>query len=105
MAKNVISTIKVICFEIRKAICVTNTEETATKSLHAGGSGLILNVVSGQNLSAGWGAMLCRAQRGSFVGYQLLQRFSVSLAVEYSSCFISVLNLDLYLCCFDALMS
>ena len=26
----------------------------------------------------------------------------VGLAVEYSSCFISVLNLDLYVCCFDA---
>ena len=26
-------------------------------------------------------------------------------AVEYSSCFISVLNLDLYVCCFDALKS
>ena len=25
--------------------------------------------------------------------------------VEYSSCFISVLNLDLHVCCFDALMS
>ena len=28
-------------------------------------------------------------------GSMLLQRFSVGLAVEYSSCFISVLNLDL----------
>ena len=39
--------------------------------------------------------------RGSTVGFLLLQRFSVSLAVEYSSCFISVMNLDLYVCCFD----
>ena len=27
------------------------------------------------------------------------------LAAEYSSCFISVLALDLYVCCFDALLS
>ena len=27
------------------------------------------------------------------------------LAVEYSSCFISVMNLDLYVHCFDSLMS
>ena len=31
----------------------------------------------------------------STVGVLLLRRFSVGLAVEYSSCFISVLNLDL----------
>ena len=34
----------------------------------------------------------------------LLWRFSVCLAVEYSSCFISVLNLDLFVCSLDALM-
>ena len=39
------------------------------------------------------------------VGFLLLWRFSVGLAAEYSSCFISVLNLDLYIYCFDALMS
>ena len=33
----------------------------------------------------------------------MLQLFSVGLAVEY--CFISVLNLVLYICCFGALMS
>ena len=32
----------------------------------------------------------------STVGFLLLQRFSIGLAIEYSSCFISVLNLDLY---------
>ena len=31
-----------------------------------------------------------RAHRCSTVGFLLLQRFSVGLAVEYSSCFISV---------------
>ena len=36
-----------------------------------------------------------RANRGSTVGFLLLQRFSVGLAVEYSSFIISVLNLDL----------
>ena len=46
-----------------------------------------------------------RVHRGSTVGFLLLQRFSVGLPVEYSSCFISVFNLDLYVCCVDALMS
>ena len=40
-----------------------------------------------------------RDQRGSTVGFLLLLVF-----VEYSSCFISVLNLDLYVFCFDALI-
>ena len=35
----------------------------------------------------------------------LLQRFNVGLAVEYSSCFFSVLTLDLNVNCFDAIMS
>ena len=35
----------------------------------------------------------------------LLQRFSVGLAVEYSSCFISIMDIDLYVCCFDSLVS
>ena len=39
------------------------------------------------------------------VGLLLPQRFRVGLAVEYSSCFILVLNLDLYVCCFDWVMS
>ena len=44
-----------------------------------------------------------QAHWGSTVGYLLLQRFSKCLAVEYSSCFNSVLlDLDLYVCCFDA---
>ena len=34
--------------------------------------------------------------RGLTVGLLLLQRFRVGIAVEYSSCFIPVLNLDLY---------
>ena len=46
-----------------------------------------------------------RANRGSTGGFLLLQRFSVRLAVEYSSCIITVLNPDLYVCCFDASMS
>ena len=48
---------------------------------------------------------LGRAHWGSTAGLLLLQRVSVGLAVEYSSCFISVLNLDLYVCCVGALMS
>ena len=43
-----------------------------------------------------------RARRGSNIGLLLLQRFSVGFAVEYSSCFISVFNFDLYVCCFHA---
>ena len=35
----------------------------------------------------------------------LLQLFCVGLSVEYSSCFISVLNLEFFICYFDALMS
>ena len=44
---------------------------------------------------------------GSAVGciFFFFQLFSDGLAVEYSSCFISVLNLDLYVCNFDASMS
>ena len=34
--------------------------------------------------------------RGSTVGLLLLLCFSIGLAVEFSTCFISVLNLDLY---------
>ena len=45
------------------------------------------------------------AHRGSTVGFLLFQRFNVGLAVEYSFCFISVLNFDLYVYCFDALIS
>ena len=45
-----------------------------------------------------------RAYRGSTVGFLLLQWFSKGL--EYSSCFILVLDLDLhvYVCCFDAVL-
>ena len=39
----------------------------------------------------------------STVGLLLLQCFCW-FAVEYSSCFISVTNLDLYVRCFDSLM-
>ena len=37
-----------------------------------------------------------QAKHGSTVGFLLLQYFSVGLAVEYSSCIITVLNFDLY---------
>ena len=43
-----------------------------------------------------------------FTGVQLLDfalAFQCGLAVEYSSCFISVMDLDLYVCCFDSLVS
>ena len=72
--------------------------------------GLRLNDSSGLKpfSSVGWGliswySVYSRVLRGSN-GFLLLQRFGVGLVVEYS-CFISVLNLDLYVCCFDALMS
>ena len=42
--------------------------------------------------------------RGTTLGLLLLQCFSVGLAVEYSSCFISLLNLDLYVCYKPVLM-
>ena len=42
-----------------------------------------------------------QAHRGSTFGFLMLQCFSVGHDVEYSSCVISVLNLDLYVCCFD----
>ena len=43
-----------------------------------------------------------RAHRDSTIKFLLLQHFSVAFAVKCSSCFISVLNFDLYVCCFDA---
>ena len=43
-----------------------------------------------------------RFHRGSTVAILLLQCFSKGLAVKYSSCFISMLDLDLYVCWFDA---
>ena len=43
--------------------------------------------------------------RGSTVGFLSLQHLSKGLGVEYSSCFILVLNLALYVCCFDPWMS
>ena len=45
------------------------------------------------------------AHRGSTIGFPVLQRFSVGIAVEYSSCFMPVFNLDLYVCCFVTLRS
>ena len=44
-------------------------------------------------------SVICRPHRGSSVWLVLLQRFSVGFALEYSSYFTSVLNLDLYVCC------
>ena len=46
-----------------------------------------------------WCSVFGRAHLGATVGFLLLKRFSVGLTVEYSSGFISVLNLDLYVCC------
>ena len=50
-----------------------------------------------------YGSVPKRARKGmhcgSAIGFMFLQRFSVGLAVEYSSFFISVLILDLYICC------
>ena len=70
--------------------------------------GLRLIEGSGLKLSIKFVGARCsvfgRAHRGPTVGFLLFQRFSVGLAIEYSSCFISVLNLDLYVCCFDTLV-
>ena len=46
-----------------------------------------------------------RSHRGLTAAFSLPQPFSVGLAVEYSSCGISVMNLDLYVCCFHSFMS
>ena len=63
------------------------------------GSGLKCSI---QLVGARW-FVFGRAHWGSTVGYLLLQSFSKGLAVEYSSCFSPVLlDLDLYVCCFDA---
>ena len=75
--------------------------------LHADGSCIRRNEGSGLKCSIQLVGARCsvfgRAQWGSTVGYLLLQRFIKGLAVEYSSCFNSVLlDLDLYVCCFDA---
>ena len=71
-------------------------------------SSSILNEVSSLKLSiklVGTRSLVFgRVHQGSTVEFLLLQRFNVGLAVEYSSFFISVLNLDLYFCCFDASM-
>ena len=47
-----------------------------------------------------WCSVFGRAHRGSTAGFLLIQHFSVGLAVEYSSCLISVLNLDFCVSCF-----
>ena len=46
-------------------------------------------------LTGAWWSVFGRAHRGSTVVFLLLQRFSVGFAVEYSSCFISVISFDL----------
>ena len=50
---------------------------------------------------------LSRHENNKFIiatlGFLLPQRFGVGLAVEYPSGFISVMNYDLYVCCFDSL--
>ena len=49
--------------------------------------------------------MVTSAYWDATVGFLLLQRFSEGLAVEYSSCVISVLDLGLCVCCVGVLMS
>ena len=51
--------------------------------------GLVLDLM---NLVVARCSVFGRAHRGSTVGFLLLQHFSVGLAVEDSSCFISVSN-------------
>ena len=46
-------------------------------------------------LFGAWWSFFGRAHRGSTAEFLLLQRISVGFAVEYSSCFISVISLDL----------
>ena len=50
----------------------------------------------------GWGLMICL---WSFNFSIFFVPFSVCLSVEYSYCFISEMNLDLNICCFDSWMS
>ena len=47
---------------------------------------------------------LAGAHRGSTVGLLLLQRFRVGFAVEYLSCFISVMNHDFIIICVFAIL-
>ena len=49
----------------------------------------------------GWDLMLCLLSGPTGFNYWVhqLQRFRVGLVVDYSSCFISTMNLDLYLRC------
>ena len=61
---------------------------------------LEVNPITVNNFAAGGSGL-----RSSTIEFLLLQHFSVGLAVEYSSCFISLLDFDLYVCCFDVLMS
>ena len=56
-------------------------------------------------LVGAWCSVFVWAHRGSTVGLLLLQRFNIGLTIEYSSWFISVLNLYLYVWCFCAFMS
>ena len=49
------------------------------------------------------GSIFGRARRG--FNCSVAPAFQSWFAVEYSSCFISVMNLDLYVRCFDSLMS
>ena len=57
-----------------------------------------------KNFQLSWLGLDALSFVGPTIGFLLRQRLSVGLAVEYSSYFISVLNVDLYVCCFDALM-
>ena len=66
---------------------------------------LKLNDGSGIKLQRSWLGLDDLSWVGPTRVQMLDQRFSVGLVVEYSSCFISVMNLDLYVCCFDSLMS
>ena len=72
---------------------------------------LVVNLITVNNVAdlfkVDWGLMICLWSGPS--GFNCLTyvapAFQSWLAVEYSSCFISVMNLDLYVRCFDSLMS
>ena len=59
---------------------------------------ILMKLVGFRCSTFGW------THRGSTLGVILLHRFSVGLAIEHSSWFMSVLNLDLHDCGFDELI-
>ena len=94
---------------MRQTACLVVNPITVDNFADLDVSGLRLNDGSGIKLSiklaGAWCSVFGRAHRASTVGLPLLQHFRVGLTVEYSSCFILLMNLNLYVHCFDTLMN